>query len=124
MPVGHALDVHHFLMISAVVVHDAHQRNAVVSGGPEGARRIHQIAIGLDRNGKSAVLAVRQRPANGAGRAVADPGCAAAARRPINGVDVPEPRSIAADQRPILLRSLHTNSADRRAGLIGDASHA
>jgi hypothetical protein len=34
---GHALHVHHFLMIGAVVVHYAQQRNAVMRCGPKNA---------------------------------------------------------------------------------------
>ena len=38
VPVGHPLQVHDFLMIGAVVVHDVQQRNAVMRGGPQDAR--------------------------------------------------------------------------------------
>ena len=37
MPVRHAHDVHRFLVIRAVVVHDAQQRDVVMRRGPEHA---------------------------------------------------------------------------------------
>ena len=51
----HPLDVHHFLVIRAVVVHHAQQRDAVVRRRPERARRVHQIAVGLDAHREPAV---------------------------------------------------------------------
>jgi hypothetical protein len=45
---GHALHMHHFLMIGAIVVHHAQQGNAMMGGGPEHAGRVHEIAVILD----------------------------------------------------------------------------
>ena len=64
MAIGHALDVHDLLMIRTIVVHDAEQRNAMVCRGPNGSRRIHEIAVILNAHAKSSVLAVRKRGAN------------------------------------------------------------
>ena len=55
--VGHALHVHDLLVIGAVVVHDAQQRNLVMRRGPQHAGRVHQVAVGLDADREAAVLA-------------------------------------------------------------------
>ena len=91
MPVGHALDVHDFLVIGAVVVHHRQQRNPVMRRGPQDAGRVHQIAVGLDADDEASVLLVRERRADGRRSAVAD---ACAARRAdvlIRLVERPQP---------------------------------
>ena len=65
--VAHALHVHHFLVIGAVVVHHAQQRNAVMRGGPQHAGRVHQVAVGLDRDREAAVLALASAAPTDAG---------------------------------------------------------
>ena len=67
----HLLQMHHFLMISAVVVHDHQQRNFVVRRGPKRARRVHQIAVALDGDGDDALVAIGECRADGSRRAVA-----------------------------------------------------
>jgi len=70
--IRHNLHLHHLLMIGAIVVHDGEQRNAVMRGGPENSRRVHQIAVALDVHRQAAVLAVRESRANRGWRAIAD----------------------------------------------------
>src|ERR1700730_9280878 len=72
MPVGHDLHLHHFLMIAAIIVHHAEQRNLVMRGGPEDAGRVHQIAVTLDIYREAAVFAIGERGADGGGRTVAN----------------------------------------------------
>ena len=74
--VRHALHVHHFLVVGAVVVHDAQQRNAVMRRGPQHAGRVHQVAVVLDVDRQPAVLLVGERRAHRRRRAVADAGAA------------------------------------------------
>ncbi len=69
---GHVLDVHALLMIGAIVVHDAEQRDLVMRGGPQDAGRVVQIAVALDVDGQAAVFAVGQRRADRGRSAVAD----------------------------------------------------
>ena len=59
-PVGHALQVHHFLVIRAVVVHHGQQRNAVVRRRPPHPRRKHEVAVALDRDREPPALLVGQ----------------------------------------------------------------
>ena len=70
--VGHALDVHHFLVIRAVVVHHRQQRDLVMRRRPQHAGRVEQVAVALDVHRQPAVLLVGQRAAHGRRRAVAD----------------------------------------------------
>ena len=91
--VRHALHLHHFLMIGAVVVHDAQQRNAVMRGGPQDSRRIHQVAVALDVDREPAMLAIGQRRAHRGRRAVADAVPALPADVVIVLVEIPQPRA-------------------------------
>ena len=70
--VGHALYVHELLMVAAVVVHHAQQRNPVMRGGPQDTGRVHQVAVILDGDAQTAVFPVRQRGSGRRGRTVAD----------------------------------------------------
>src|SRR5262249_26274471 len=54
--VGQALDVHHLLVIAAVVVHDREQWDLVARRGPQHARCVHQVAVGLDADGEAAQI--------------------------------------------------------------------
>ena len=63
MAVGHPLDMHDLLMIGTVVVHDAEQRNAMMCGGPQRARSVHEITVILYADAKPAILPVRKRGA-------------------------------------------------------------
>ena len=63
VPGGHTLDVHDLLVIGAVVVHDGKQGDAVVSRGPQHARRVHEIAIALGIDHQAAMLLMSQRGA-------------------------------------------------------------
>src|SRR5882762_2089681 len=56
MPVRHALNMHELLVVTAIVVHDAEQRNLVVRGGPQNPGGVHQVSIALDGNGEAAVF--------------------------------------------------------------------
>src|SRR5579871_3346857 len=109
MPVRHALDVHDFLMIGAVVMHDAQERNAVMRRGPKDSGSVHQIAVVLNAYAKSAVLAVSERCADRCRSGVADPRRATATDGSVGPIDVPEAkrpgadRSRAAHQRPVLI---------------------
>ena len=49
VPVGHALQVHDFLVIRAVVVHHRQDGDPVVCRRPQHSWRIHQVAVALDR---------------------------------------------------------------------------
>ena len=109
-PVGHALDAHDLLMIGAVVVHHVEDRQAADGGRPQDARRIHQIAVGIDRDGDAAMLLVGDRGARRRRRAIADAGAAGDAGVVIMLAHVPQPLRPAADeiaggrgQRPILV---------------------
>ena len=77
MTVGHALKVHDLLVIRTVVVHDAEERNTMMCRGPNGAGRIHEIAVILDAHAKASVLSVRKRRPD-RGRKVGANTCSAA----------------------------------------------
>ncbi len=66
MAVRHAHHVHRLLVIRAVVVHHAQQRDVVMRRGPEHARGVHQIAVVLDVDAQPPVShgwpARRRRP--------------------------------------------------------------
>ena len=57
-PQCRTLDVHDFLVISAVVMDDRYQRDLMVRRGPEYTRRIEQVTIGLDVDGQPALVTV------------------------------------------------------------------
>src|SRR5712692_3981703 len=88
--VAHALQVHDLLVVRAVVVHDTQHRDAVMGGGPQNARRVHQIAVVLDTDGKSPMFAVGERGPHGRGRTVPDSGASGAADELIVLVYVPQ----------------------------------
>src|SRR6476469_7535809 len=46
--VRHALNVHHLLMIAAIIVHHRQQWNLVPCRGPQHAGRIHEVAVRLE----------------------------------------------------------------------------
>ena len=71
MPVGHALDVHEFLVIRAVVVHHHEQWDVMMRRGPQYAGGVHQIAVAIDAHRQPPVFLVRQRGADRRRRAVA-----------------------------------------------------
>ena len=56
----HALQVHHFLVIATVVVHDHEQWNFVMRGGPQCPWCVQQVAIGLKSHSHSAERFVGQ----------------------------------------------------------------
>ncbi len=58
VPVSHDLNLHDFLMVGPVVVHDVQHRNAVVRGRPQDSRGVHQIAVVLNIHGQPAIFAV------------------------------------------------------------------
>ena len=60
----HLLNEHHLLVIRAIVVHERQQRDLVVNRRPENARRIVQIAVGLNVDRESTVPSVGQRGAD------------------------------------------------------------
>src|SRR5437016_861665 len=89
MSVCHPLYVHRLLVIRAVVVHDAQERNVMVGGRPQNARGVHQVAVVLNRYGEPAVPAVGQRTAYRSRRAVADTVPAPPADEAVVLVEVP-----------------------------------
>jgi hypothetical protein len=60
MPIGHPLNVHHFLMVGSVVMHHRQQRDAVVRRRPKDPVGIHQVPVRLRVNVEPAVLPVGQ----------------------------------------------------------------
>ena len=48
VPVGHTLEMHHFLMVRPVIVHDIENRDAVMRRRPQNPWGIHEIAIALN----------------------------------------------------------------------------
>jgi hypothetical protein len=68
--VGQALHVHDFLVIAAVVEHHGQLRNVVPRSGPQHARCVHEIAVGLDVDREAAEIAVRERGTDRGGSAV------------------------------------------------------
>jgi len=60
----HALQMHGFLLVATVIVHDEQQRNVVMRGSPQGTRRVHQIAVRLESQGQQTLLAIGQRGAD------------------------------------------------------------
>ncbi len=71
--------MHHFLVVAAVVVHHGELRDLVLCRRPQHARRIHQVAVGLDVDRDAAEVAVGERGAHRGRRAVADAEAAGAA---------------------------------------------
>ena len=124
-PRRHRGEVHVFLMVGAIVVHDVEQRDAMVRGGPQRARHEHEVAIAAERDGEPAVALVGERRADRGRRVVADTGAARYAVPAIRLVEVPQPHrpGVAdgvADQRPVLIPDLgidlgaHAAGGDRR----------
>ena len=72
VPVGHDLDLHNLLMVRAVVVHDAQERDFVMRRRPQDSWGVHQIAIVLNIDGQAAILPVCERSAYRGWRAVSD----------------------------------------------------
>src|SRR5262249_53957051 len=101
----HLLEVHHFLVIGAVVVHHDQDRDLVMRRGPEHAGPVHEIAVVLDRHREDALVAVGERRADRRGRAVADTRAARAADE-----------IIVLFRRPEILVPLHTG--DRHAPFL------
>ncbi len=89
MPVGHALDVHEFLVVRAIVLHDLQERNMVMGHGPQNSRGIHHVSVTVDADGQPAMLLVRKRGARGSRRAVALARAARAANELIMFVEGP-----------------------------------
>src|SRR5882762_4702883 len=87
---GHVLEVHMFLVIAAVVVHDAQQRNAVMRGGPQNARSVVEVAVALNVDADATVFLVGERGAHGRRSAVTDAVCALTADEVIRLVEVPQ----------------------------------
>src|ERR1035437_10112827 len=121
--VGQALDVHDLLMVAAVVVHHGEKRNFMPRRGPQHARRVHQIAVGLDAHGEPAEIAVGERGADRPARAVAHAVTARRSEPVVVLLHRPEPVRPVADiaggrhQRPIEV-------LDLRPDLHGEASRA
>src|SRR5215470_2429407 len=64
--------MHHFLMISAVVVHDHQKRDFMMCRGPEHSGGVHQIAVALDGHGNDPFVAISESRAHRRWRAVSD----------------------------------------------------
>ncbi len=102
-PIGHALEMHHFLMIGPVVVHHEQNWDAMMRSCPEWPRGIHEIAVILDADAQSAVLLVRKRCPDCGWQGRTYRRRTTAADRSIELVDVPKRRRRAADKRPIFV---------------------
>src|SRR3546814_6147183 len=89
-PVGHALDVHHLLVIGAVVVHHVQDRDAVMRRRPQRAGRIEKVAVGLDVDDDALLVAMPQRQAHPDADPGADRPAAAAADQPRGVGDGPQ----------------------------------
>src|SRR5579863_7128795 len=110
--IGHDLHLHYFLMIAAIVVHHAEQRNLMMRGSPEHSGRVHQIAVALDVDREAAVFAIGERRADSCGRAVADAVAALRSRIVIMLIHIPQPLRPIADkhgggnERPVAIFNL------------------
>src|SRR4029077_10557901 len=80
--IGNPLDVHDLLMIAAIVVHYRKQRNFMSCRGPEHTWRVHEVAVGLNRNREAAEIAVRRSRATCRRRSIAN-AIAARAAQPV-----------------------------------------
>ena len=93
--------------------------------GPEDARRVHHVAIGLDGDREAPVLLVGERGADRGRRAVADAAAARVTEPLIPLVEIPEPPRpvrlvvavIARDERPVVVPDLrpHFGAESRNA---------
>ena len=59
----HGDQIHVFLMIRAVVLHDVEHRDLMMSGCPQRARAEHEVAVAVERECETAVLLVGERRA-------------------------------------------------------------
>src|SRR5882757_1746054 len=113
MPVRHALDVHEFLMVAAIVVHDAEKRDLVVRRGPQNPGGVHQVPIALDGNSEAAVFFVGEGRAQRGRGSVADAVAAGTSDGLMVFVEIPETHGPVADpwrclggKRPVLVFNL------------------
>ena len=67
-----ALQMHHLLEVAAVVVHDEEHRDLVLGGGPQHARRVHEIAVALIATVSRPCLRLASAAPTAAASAVAD----------------------------------------------------
>jgi len=91
VPVGHTLEVHELLMIRAIVVHDAQERDLVMRGGPQDSRGVHDIAIILEVDSQASVLSIGKRRTGGGRSAVADACSSGSANILVVLVERPQP---------------------------------
>ncbi len=89
--------MHDFLMVAAIIVHDRQQRDFMMRGGPQRARRVHHVAVALERHGEAAKRLAAMRGANGSWQAIAEAGTAGGAEEAIMLVHVENARSPLAD---------------------------
>ena len=90
MPRRHGDEVHVFLVIGAVVLHDIEDRNLVMRGGPQRAGIEHEVAVAAERHREAAVLLVGKRRAERRRQIVADAGAAGAAVPLVRLVEIPQ----------------------------------
>src|ERR1700746_154174 len=85
----HPLNMHDFLVVSAVIMHDTEERNRMVRGGPEHTGCVHQIAVILNRNAQATILFVRQCCSHSSGSTVAHACSAGTAQELIRLLEIP-----------------------------------
>src|SRR5262249_24474547 len=90
VPVCHALEMHHLLMVGTVIVHHAQQTDTVMSCGPEHARRVHEISVILDIHRQTPILLVCEGCSNSRWSAISHTCSAGAANVLVILVDIPE----------------------------------
>src|SRR5215208_2766229 len=107
--------MHHLLVVTAVVVHDRQHRNLMMRCGPQRTRRIHHVAVTLERDREAAECLSAMRGADGRGQAIAEAGTAGAAQEAVMLVEIEDARRPLAD-----IAALHEGPVlvlDRRPGL-------
>src|SRR6202040_780822 len=109
VPIGHTLQVHTFLMVSAVIVNEGRHGDAVMRRCPQYAGAIHQISVALDIHRESAELLISKTGAHGLRRAMTFAGAPRAADKLVILIEIPQSQRPAAyeayvrDQGPILV---------------------
>ena len=123
--VGHALHVHHFFVVRAIVVHHAQHRNAMMRRCPQHCRSEEQVAVILNADGQAAILFICERSAHRCGGVVSDAAATLIADVLILLFKRPQPQRPPAEvpenrhQRPILVLDLRPQLGAQAAGADG-----
>src|SRR5262245_59563989 len=94
--------MHHFLVISAVVMHDKQHGNAVVHSSPDRSVGLHHVAVCLNAHAKTTVLLVRKGSPDGNRQPASNSAAACFAHQSIKFVVVPQAAAASSDRGPIL----------------------